>query len=575
MKTPDFVFTWRDWMSKGNRASWVVFGLFTFFTFVKTLLFNHYAFHYHMVPNLWESPMAFFGTILPKLSMAVVMASVTFLLKDKRWMILLSFAIDTWCVANLIYMRNNYILLDAEAFNQAANLNGYSASILIYIEWGIDLLFYIMTALWSCIFFFTDRSRRSWRWTLLTLLIGISVHLVGDAFTGAYRHNTIKRDGRELVYGQNFSKTVGQTSVLESPMYIISDYAQMVKNELPDHPLTADDLEKITPFTTGNPETRSDSPLIIILLESLENWVCREDVMPNLWRLAQNEHVLYADHIHTQIVGAPSADGQMIINTGLLPINAGATCLHYPHNEFPSLMKLTDERTVCLLPHDPAVWNQTEMSPAFGYDTTIVFSDIDTLLFERLNQLIDQGERHIQCITQSTHAPFVNQKLSDLEVPKDMPWVMASYIRGFNALDDGLRLFINKLETDPKLQQYTIVITGDHRILHREKREQMMRYNSKHHLDYNAADDCLPLIIYSPRINHNTHVTAEAYQMDVYPTVLHLLGGEDYDWHGFGVNLLDKNATAQRPFTPEDAAGLSDRMIRNDYFRRYARWSEE
>ena len=138
-----------------------------------------------MVPNLWESPMAFFGTILPKLSMAVVMASVTFLLKDKRWMILLSFAIDTWCVANLIYMRNNYILLDAEAFNQAANLNGYSASILIYIEWGIDLLFYIMTALWSCIFFFTDRSRRSWRWTLLTLLIGISVHLVGDAFTGA------------------------------------------------------------------------------------------------------------------------------------------------------------------------------------------------------------------------------------------------------------------------------------------------------------------------------------------------------------------------------------------------------
>ncbi len=574
MKTPEFVGQWREWMSKGNRASWIVFSLFALFTFAKTLLFNYYAFHYNMVPNLWESPAAFFSTVLPKLSMAIVMASLTFLLKDKRWMILLSFVIDTWCVANLIYMRNNYILLDAEAFNQAGNLHGYSASILIYIEWGIDLLFYLMTALWSCVFFFTNKSRRSWRLCLITMLTGITIHFIGDAFSGAYRHNTISRAGREAVYGQNFSRTVEQTSVLESPMYIISDYAQMVKNELPDHPLTEQDLEVIAPLANGNPEIKSNEPLIIILLESLENWVCREDVMPHLARLCRSEHVLYADHVHTQIIGAPSADGQMILNTGLLPINAGATCLHYPHNEYPALMKLTDEHTVCLLPHDPSVWNQKEMSPAFGYDTTIVFSDIDTLLFARLNQLIDNGERHIQCITQSTHAPFVNEKLSNLEMPKDMPWVMSSYIRGFNALDDGLRLFIGKLENDERLKDYTIVITGDHRILHKEKRDQMMKYSREHGMNYNAADDCLPVIIYSPHIDGNVHVTAEAYQMDIYPTLLSLLGAEGYDWKGFGVNLLDSAAVAQRHIGPAQAATLSDKMIRNDYFRHYTRWSE-
>ena len=574
MKTPEFVEQWREWMRKGNRASWVVFSLFALFTFAKTLLFNQFAFHYNMVPNLWESPAAFFSTVLPKLSMAIVTASLTFILKDKRWMILLSFIIDTWCVANLIYMRNNYILLDAEAFNQAGNLHGYSASILIYIEWGIDLLFYLMTALWSCVFFFTDRSRRSWRLCLITLLAGMALHFTGDTITGAYRFNTITRDGREAVYGRNFSKTVGQTSVLESPMYIISDYAKMVKNELPVHPLTDQDLEIIAPLASGNPEVKSDDALIIILLESLENWVCREDVMPHLWRLSQSEHVLYADHVHTQIIGAPSADGQMIVNTGLLPINAGATCLHYPLNEYPALMKLTDEHTVCLLPHDPSVWNQKQMSPAFGYDTTIVFSDIDTLLFARLNLLIDQGERHIQCITQSTHAPFVNEKLSDLEMPKDMPWVMSSYIRGFNALDDGLRLFISKLESDEKLKDYTIVITGDHRILHKEKRDQMMRYSREHGMDYNAADDCLPVIIYSPHIKGNVHVTSEAYQMDIYPTLLSLMGAETYDWRGFGVNLLDSAAVSQRSIGPVEAADLSDKMIRNDYFRHYTRWSE-
>jgi phosphoglycerol transferase MdoB-like AlkP superfamily enzyme len=427
----------------------------------------------------------------------------------------------------------------------------------------------------SMVFFFADRGARSWKWALVTLLAGMFLHIAGDTLNGALPYNAIRRDAREQVYGPGFSRTVGRTSVLESPIYILSDYAQMVKNQLPEHPLTDNDLHAIEPLATGNPELTVDEPLIIILLESLENWVCREDVMPNLWRLTQHEHVLYADRVHTQIVGAPSADGQMIVNTGLLPIDAGATCLHYSHNEYPALMKVVEGHSVCLLPHDPAVWNQTEMSPAFGYDTTIVFSDIDTLLFARLNELIDSGERHIQCITQSTHAPFVNQKYSSLEVPKDMPWVMSSYIRGFNALDDGLGLFIRKLETDERLRQFTIVITGDHRILHKEKREQMMRYSREHGLDYNAYDDCLPLVIWSPRISGNIHVTDEAYQMDIYPTVLALLQAEDYDWKGFGVNLCDSVARNNRNLNPRQAAVLSDRMIRNNYFRVYTRWGDE
>lgn len=564
----------REWLGVGNRAGWVVFGLFAAFTFVKTLMFNHYAFSTYRVPNLFESPASFFATILPKLSCAIVIASLTFALKDKRWMILLSFVVDSWCIANLIYMRNNYILLDGEAFSMAGNLNGYTSSILVYIEWQIDLMFLLMTALWSCIFFFINKGDRSWKLFLITIFAGILLHIVSDILNDT-NITTFRRSNREYVYGTNFSDAICQTSILESPVYIISDYVQIVNDELPEHPLTDDDLSRIEPLSSGDPTYKTDAPVIIILLESLENWVCRQDVMPNLYGLTQMEHVLYADHVHTQIVGAPSADGQMIVNTGLLPISAGATCFHYPGNEYPSLMKLTDEHCVCLLPHDASVWNQTEMSPAYGYDTTIVFCDIDTLLFRRLNELIDAGERHIQCITQSTHAPFVNEKYSHLAVQDDMPWVMSNYIRGFNALDDGLKLFIDKLATDPELQDYTVVITGDHRILHHEKREQMMQYSSEHGLDYNAADDCLPLIIYSKKIMGNIHVTDEAYQMDIYPTVLSLLDAESYCWKGFGVNLLDSEAVRNRPFTPEEAAGISDRMIRNDYFRGYTSLSKE
>ena len=107
----------RQWLSQGHNAAWVIFALFAFFTFIKTLLFDECALNYRANATLFESQRSFWGALFTKLSLALIFASFTFLLKDKRWMILLSFAIDTWCVANLIYMRNNYILLDAEAFN--------------------------------------------------------------------------------------------------------------------------------------------------------------------------------------------------------------------------------------------------------------------------------------------------------------------------------------------------------------------------------------------------------------------------------------------------------------------------
>jgi phosphoglycerol transferase MdoB-like AlkP superfamily enzyme len=145
-----------------------------------------------------------------------------------------------------------------------------------------------------------------------------------------------------------------------------------------------------------------------------------------------------------------------------------------------------------------------------------------------------------------------------------MPWVMYNFIRAFNALDDGLGYFVRKLETDSVLQQYTIVITADHNILHYEKRCQMQQYANTHNMNLQPMDNSLPFIIYSPKIQGNPRYTDDAYQMDIYPTCLSLLGVSDYRWKGFGINLLDKNA--KRLISEKEAFVLSDKLIRNNYF---------
>ena len=349
----------KNWLILGNRATWCVFILFALLVFCKTLLFDHFAFR---ELALQPSFVGFLSKTFVKLAAALLFASVTFMLRDKRWLILLSFLIDTWFIANLIYMRNNHILLDAEAFNMSSNLHGYFWSVLIYIEWGIDLIFYGLTALFCIVYRYTTKSARRWRAWIIVVLASVVLRLAGEAIYVS-EHKTsfdafpFVRERREPVYGMHFPTTVANTSILYSPAYILMDYFLMINGIQPERPLTDSDLQTMEILDNGQSTDTLQSPLIIILLESLENWVLTPQIMPNLYRLTQSDHVFYANRIHTQIVGAPSADGQLIVNTGLLPINAGGTCLYYGKNTYPSVMSLAPDSTVCLLPHDLRVWS--------------------------------------------------------------------------------------------------------------------------------------------------------------------------------------------------------------------------
>jgi phosphoglycerol transferase MdoB-like AlkP superfamily enzyme len=120
------------------------------------------------------------------------------------------------------------------------------------------------------------------------------------------------------------------------------------------------------------------------------------------------------------------------------------------------------------------------------------------------------------------------------------------------------------LESDTVLQQYTIVITADHNILHYEKRRLMQHYADMHQMGLQPMDNRLPLIIYSPQIQGNPRYTDDAYQMDIYPTYMSLLGVDDYRWKGFGKNLLDEHS--KRLIQEKEAFVLSDKLIRNNYF---------
>jgi len=565
----------RTYLSKGNRATWLLFVLFALILFIKSVLFHWFACHSILISSIWNNPNVAAAFYLPKVAISCFFASFIFLLKDKRWIIILSLLIDTWLLANIVYIRTNNLYLDVYALSMAGNMDGFWNSVLIFIEWK-DMIFFLLSILMFIIIWLLNNAKRNLLSWGMVLSFSVGMHYLGQwchSNCPGTDHivilNNFSRNGRSAIYGVDFKSNVELTSIMYSPFYILSDFIQFSKEKHHPYQMTEQEKNECAKFINkGNIQSEADG-LIIVLIESLENWVVRPDIMPNLWNLTQMNHILYADKIKTQTVSAESADGQMIVNTGLLPIAEGATCYRFPFVTFPGIMHNMASNSITILPHETDVWNQTIMSHAYGYDSTIVCCEIDTILFRKLNEVIDSGVQNIQCITMSTHSPFSGCKYSTLITPKDMPSVMSDYIRSFNALDYGMAQFINRVENDSLLSLYTIVITGDHRIFHKEKRDQFIEYTQKKNKDYTVNVESVPLIIYSPSIQGNIQVTDTCYQMDIYPTIMHLIGCEDYYWKGFGVNLLDSTARHNRPITEQEAYRLSDLMIRSDYFRQY------
>ena len=171
----------------------------------------------------------------------------------------------------------------------------------------------------------------------------------------------------------------------------------------------------------------------------------------------------------------------------------------------------------------------------------------------------------------ATHSPFIAcAKYSSLELPNDMPEKMANYLRSMHYSDSCWGKFLQKIDTDSILKNSVICFQGDHIIFDSNMRRDFEQYCLKYNFDYDVQNNNTAFVAYSPNLEEKLVITDMTYQMDAYPTILHLIGCEDYYWKGFGVNLLDSVARNNRPITEQEAYELSDKLIRSNYFSSFS-----
>ena len=541
-----------DWKSAWNRTAIV----FAAGLFLKLILFD----------AIWciDTTFASFSyleTYLSKLFIATLLLLPYILFRRKGIESVILFCLDSLLICNLLYFRTYYTHIPLSSYGLAGNLADFTASVRDSFRM-IDVLLPLSSVVTIFMAFRKPDRKGS---SLIRRLPGYFTVLVGTAllnmaclsFYGGFHQsfNAIRQSPYLC------SSCTPMFTVFGCVYYDLTEQQQEITPEID---------QRIGSWLAAQPawtplpdsiETRRNC--ILILAESFESWVLEQEVegqeiTPCLNRLLKEPTTLYAPHVLTQVKGGRSIDAQLMINAGMLPLNSGAYSSLYPDNHYATLPKAMHElkhsRNYLLTIDKVSTWNQGAIAYSFGLDTIIAYHDFrkaeafgthkrigDVPFFEQCSEKISDGEVwkqdetvFMQFVTYSGHAPFVlPQHLQEISFSDSIPAKAADYMKTARYTDKALGQFVDFLKSRPEYKETLIVITGDHEGLAFYRNELCQAPATQGIV---SDKPYTPLIILNSPVGMRYEDVMG--QIDIYPTLLQLLGLERYPWKGMGQSIL-------------------------------------
>lgn len=504
---------------------------------------------------------SYLETYLSKLFIATLLLLPYILFRSKGAESVILFWLDSLLICNLLYYRTYYTHIPLSSYVLAGNLTDFTESVRDSFRM-IDVLLPLSSVVTIFMAFRKPDRKGS---SLIRRLPGYFAVLVGTAllnmaclsFYGGFHQsfNAIRQSPYLC------SSCAPMFTVFGCVYYDLTEQQQEITPEID---------QRIGSWLAAQPawtplpdsiETRRNC--ILILAESFESWVLEQEVegqeiTPCLNRLLKEPTTLYAPHVLTQVKGGRSIDAQLMINAGMLPLNSGAYSSLFPDNHYVTLPKAMHElkhsRNYLLTIDKVSTWNQGAIAYSFGLDTIIAYHDFrkaeafgthkrigDVPFFEQCSEKISDGEVwkqnetvFMQFVTYSGHAPFVlPQHLQEISFSDSIPAKAADYMKTARYTDKALGQFVDFLKSRPEYKETLIVITGDHEGLAFYRNELCQAP---------AMQGIVSDKPYTPLIILNSPVGMRYEdvmgQIDIYPTLLQLLGLERYPWKGMGQSIL-------------------------------------
>lgn len=545
-----------------------------------TILYFYFLWCFDSTFTSFSKPLTWINALL----MATVLTLPQAVLRWRHAQEAILCLLALWLEANVMYFRTYFGHIPLGSYALAGNLADFGESVLDSMRWRDFGFVAIIAAAIALSRGKNPAPTKADRWIYASYIAVLGLASWGQTrLLGGWMHHW-----HEMTTANFFTTRVPQFSlpgamahdaIVSSPVFT----AELKKD-------VDDVLGAVAPLPPLPDSLGTRDNLVLILCESLESWPIGlelegKEVTPVLNSLVADSSTLYAPQVLTQIGNGRSMDAQLLYNAGMLPMESDVYSFECETNRYftlnQALGELRGARSYLLTVDKPVVWNQEVIAKAFGIDTLIAREDWrkeemigvrakigDKAFARQIKEKMERGDiwphgenAFVQIVTYSGHNPFnLPEKYDSLRLQGNYPQLLHDYIATAHYTDGALGTLIGYLKSRPDYDRTLVVIVGDH--------EGLASYRAPFHKAYDFVDPrpMTPLIVLnSPVAGRHDGVIGE---VDVYPTVLQLMGLTDYPWHGLGRSILDPAYVS--PDADPDMARkrrTSDAILRFDLLR--------
>ena len=317
--------------------------------------------------------------------------------------------------------------------------------------------------------------------------------------------------------------------------------------------------------------------VIYVSMESLQTFMIDyqlngQEVTPFLNSLAHDGKTFYFDNIINQTGQGKTSDAEFIMDTSLYPMSQGSVFVTKAQNTLqasPAILKSLGYTSAVFHGNYKTFWNRNEMYRSIGYDkffdaeyydmteeNTKNYGMKDKPFFTESMPMLESLPQpfYTKFITLSNHFPFkMDEGDTDFPAAETDDKVVNQYFQSAHYMDQALEQFFNDLKKSGLYDHTVVVLYGDHYGISENHNEAMANIIGKEITPFEYARNLqrIPLFIHVPGVEGGVQHQLGG-QVDVRPTLLHLLGIDTKDYLEIGSDLLSKDHREIIPFRNSD-----------------------
>lgn len=306
--------------------------------------------------------------------------------------------------------------------------------------------------------------------------------------------------------------------------------------------------------------------VIAVSLESLQSFVINEEmngevVTPFLNSLTNDKDTYYFSDFYHQTGLGKTSDSEFIFENSLYGLGRGAVFFTHGENTYNSFAERLGENgyfTNVMHANNKSFWNRDMIYKSFKLDqfydlesynvteeTSVNWGLKDIPFFEQSAALMKEMPQpfYSRLITLTNHYPFYLDP-EDMMIPEydSNSGTLNRYFQTVRYLDESVKEFFDDLKEQGLYENSIIVMYGDHYGISENHNKAMAKYLSKEEITpYDSALlQAVPLYIHIPGSNDGQVMDNVAGQLDIRPTLLHLLGIETSKDMQLGADLFSE-----------------------------------